>query len=241
MLHSILKRKVTIDGVKEDSFTSSVIGLMQYLPCETFWFLLREACSDKSNLPQIAGSLIGLQFWPRWDATGIKGRKYIEPDVFLEFTNFDLIIEAKRGDDGGQYEDQWKNQIRAYCNERTEEKKKLFYITLGGNSNKLNEKVSIEYEVDQEKIACETTINKCNWMGLLMQVYRLKDQLMAVTASIPHQQALIRILNDLIVGFNYHGFFHINWFQSMPSYSIRKESLFTFSSLQKFENLIHHE
>lgn len=240
MLHSILKNKLAIEGVKEDSFTSSVIGLMQYLPCETFWFLLREACSDNSNLPENAGNLEVLQFWTRWDATGIEGKQYVEPDVYIQFSNFDLIIEAKRGDDGGQYQTQWEQQIRAYCNER-EGDKELFYITLGGNSNKLNDKVNLDFEKEDETKFIHTTINKCNWMGLLIEIHNLKDQLAIMTTPIPNKYAMIRILDDLIAGFNYHGFFNIKWFRQMRSYPINKKSLSTLSSLIKNENLVPHE
>ena len=159
----------------------------------------------------------------------------------LQFSNFDLIIEVKRGDDWRQYQTQLEHQIRAYFNGR-KGGKELFYIIFGcSNNNEFNENVKLDYEQENETKSILTTINKCNWMDLLIEVYKLKEQLALFTTPIPYKYAMIHILDDLIAGFNYHVFFNIKWFRQMRSYSINKKSLSTFNSLIKNENSVLHE
>ena len=56
-------------------------------------------------LPEIQpspGPVREAHFWPKWrlDDRGV------EPDAFMQFENIDIIIEAKRRDDSGQYPQQ---------------------------------------------------------------------------------------------------------------------------------------
>ncbi|MBI9062572.1 MAG: hypothetical protein JEZ14_11350 [Marinilabiliaceae bacterium] len=195
--------------------------------------MLRAVCTDSTNLPIVAGNLEGIEFWPRWSAEGIEGRQYIEPDVFMQFCNFDLIIEAKKGDDGGQYNEQWINQIRAYCNEMKDDRE-LFYITLGGNSDKLNDRVEVSYNTDEKIQKITTTINKCDWMSLLIEITTLKSQLKTVSTSISSHDAILRLLDDIIASFNYHGFYNVKWFKNLTYKSVNNESIETLSSLPNF-------
>lgn len=206
MLENILNNKLASN---EDAITSTIIGLLKYLPADLFWHILRQACGN-NKLPPISGTLKQTEFWPKWNAAGTSNSKYVEPDVFLRFDSFDLIIEVKSSDEGGQYAQQWENQIKAYTNEY--EKQELVYITLGGNAVKINQ----EIEVDDKKYA----ITKCSWMSLLMETSATLQEFKKTEAPFSNKASTIRLLEDVIRGFNYHGFFNIKWFEGMKMYTI---------------------
>ena len=71
LLHKKLKDSFENPHFKpsEDSLTSSVMGLMQYLPDDIFWDLLRSSCGRSSNLPESVRAIMSVNFWDRWDAT----------------------------------------------------------------------------------------------------------------------------------------------------------------------------
>lgn len=54
LLHKKLKNSFENPHFRpsEDTLTSSVLGLMQYLPDAVFWELLRSSCGMSSNLPE---------------------------------------------------------------------------------------------------------------------------------------------------------------------------------------------
>ena len=104
MLQALLKNKLkeafrdSYFEPSEDSKTSSVFGLLQYLPAQTMWNLLRQSCGNNSSLIEKSGGLQNIQFWERWLAEGdeISNSSFVEPDVFCEFDEFNLIVEAKK-------------------------------------------------------------------------------------------------------------------------------------------------
>ena len=100
----------------EDSLTSAIFNHLFHLPAELFWQILRNACYGK-DLPMHAGELLEVKYFPKWDAAGTTNEQFVEPDLFLRFREFDLIIEAKRWDDGMQDPAQWEKELIAYANE----------------------------------------------------------------------------------------------------------------------------
>ena len=106
----------------EDSLTSSVLDLLKYLPTTLFWDILRESMYQK-NLPKYCGELMSFEFWPNWNPEGTDNSDRVEPDVFLRFEDFDVIVEAKRYDTTGQTIGQFNNETRAYYNEYGEDDK----------------------------------------------------------------------------------------------------------------------
>lgn len=211
MLENTLNNKT---NSREDQITSTIIGLLKYLPSELFWNIIRNACNDNSNLPKLPGDIDFISFWDKWSAEETINKNYVEPDVFIQFSEFNVIIEVKPYEDGGQYKQQWRNQITAYNNEFTEGKK-LIYISLGGNYIKTNDKL-----IYKEK---EYIINKCNWTGILLEVSDVLKELKKIKTPFPNKLASIRILEDVIRGFNFFGYFDINWFEGMNTYTIDYE------------------
>jgi len=210
MLQALFKQKLkeafrdSTFEPSEDSKTSSVFGLLQYLPAQTMWDLLRQSCSDYSSLGEISGELQDIQFWTRWSAKGddISNLRDVEPDVFCEFENFDLIVEAKKDDQTGQYEQQWINEISAYMNEYADNKKALIFIAFGGNKTFESKKIYIKGR--------EYFVHLASWQNLLNAIDNHKKK-----CSILEQK---RILSDIIRAFEKHNFFCLEWLENLGEF-----------------------
>lgn len=92
MLHSKYYKKET----NEDKKTSAAFENLMLLPDNVFWPIFRTSCFDAPNLPFQSGKLISYDFWPHWDRTGTDHANYVEPDSFLEFEAFNVIIEGRQ-------------------------------------------------------------------------------------------------------------------------------------------------
>ncbi|WP_299577477.1 hypothetical protein [uncultured Sunxiuqinia sp.] len=195
----------------EDSLTSFVFERLFYLPVELMWTILTKACCG-SELPKQAGKMVSTEFWPHWDAEHTSNSIFIEPDVFIRFSEFDLIIEAKRYDKDQQYQGQWENQIQAYRNEFSDEKP-LFYIALGGLFTHETQTVN------------GIKVVMCRWKSLLEQV-KMAHQLLSESEGLLYSSdAILRILSDLKKVFRLHGYATGLWFSSLPfqDYSINSD------------------
>ena len=113
----------------EDVKTYSIIGNLLYLPTSIFWYILRNA-SDVNNanvrkLPVLPDDedFIDFEFWPYWTL-----QDKVEPDVFIRFTNFDLIIELKVHDYNQQTSWQWKREFAAYYMRYPKDSRAIFFV-----------------------------------------------------------------------------------------------------------------
>ena len=221
MLHSTYHNKDTY----EDPKTSSVFETMLMLPDELFWGVLRSACFDNDNLPLVSGQIEAYEFWPHWDPTGTTNTSLVEPDVFIRFQSFDVIIEAKYNDHSGQYSQQWENEIVAYRNEYGKDKP-VYFIAVGGNAEKASECVSIVKDV---------VANKCTWLSLLIQITKLRDNYEALPLISNNQSAVIRLLSLIELAFNIHGVYNIHWFDDIktPKPLISQDSILTLKTYFK--------
>jgi hypothetical protein len=192
---------------------------------DMFWNVLRDSCFDNSNLPLVAGEIDSYEFWPKWDPTRTTNSNYVEPDLFIRFQQFDLIIEAKYSDYGGQYQQQWKNEITAYNNEYKEDKRKVYFVAVGGNADKTNEELKSK----------EITINKCTWNSILIQVSRLNSELQNLRMHSHQLSATLRILELVTLAFNIHGVYNIHWFDEIKKTktTISPDSIQTLKSFFK--------
>lgn len=221
MLHSTYHNKDTY----EDPKTSSVFETMLMLPDELFWGILRAACFDNDNLPLVSGQIEAYEFWPHWDPTGTTNTSLVEPDVFIRFQSFDVIIEAKYNDNSGQYSQQWENEIVAYRNEYGNDKL-VYFVAVGGNAEKASESVSLVKDV---------IVNKCTWLSLLIQITKLRDDYEALPLISNNKSAVIRLLNLLELAFNIHGVYNIHWFDDIktPKPLISQDSIQTLKTYFK--------
>ena len=204
MLQAILHKKNlwTPTGKRsEDALTSSTIGLLQYLPDETFWQILYEASGQK--LPRLSevGVIKNISFWERMSAEGTNNKSSVEPDVWLELERMHLIIEAKRYEEEGQYEGQWLNEIQALLNTLAEDDERpIWLLALGGNNQTTEEPQTIKGRGD--------SIVRMHWQTLLEEVKKYTYE------SSPYSSVEKRICKDIIKAFELFGYFSLKWLDS---------------------------
>ena len=202
MLHSTYHHKET----NEDPKTSAVFENLMLLPDNVFWHMLRLSCFSNKTMPIYSGRLLSFEFWPHWKRTGKNNSNYVEPDLFLKFEQFDVIIEAKYGDNGGQYQYQWQQEITAYHNEYNDDKPFIF-IAVGGNQSVAAETISVKKE--------KVEIYKCNWLSILMAVNKYQKELESISFPDMNVSATLRLLDNIILAFNVNGLYNIYWFDTM--------------------------
>ncbi len=229
LLHNKLKDSFTDPHFKpsEDSLTSSIIGLLMYLPDDLFWQLLRNSCGMQSGLTESVGDILSVNFWEKMEADGKHNSNYVEPDVWIECRDCNIIIEAKKNDLCGQYEDQWTKEIDSFYKTFIDDDKQLIFIALGGNdslqdcSKKINDKFY--------------TIYTSSWYNLLHEVDKYQLSLQKENLS-KETKGYMRLLCDILSMFAVHGYLSINWLEGMAHTSIDHNSSKILSSLWEFEN-----
>ena len=208
----------------EDSLTAAVFTHLLHLPAEVFWQILRNACyTDK--LPKNPGEPISVDFWPHWNPKGTYNNTYVEPDVFIRFSTFDLIIEAKREDNYQQYRGQWEKEAMAYENEYGSEKVPLKMIALGGIWDVKDE------EVAYKAIRCP--VHMCKWSRLLDECKRVLKELEWLDYPTMQTRAHERTLTHLIDLFAWHGYSTGLWFSDF-NFEINRLSPVVTSCLEVF-------
>ncbi len=190
----------------EDSLTSFVFERLFYLPVELFWQLIKESCYG-SELTTFCGPILSKEFWPHWDAEDTNNTNFIEPDVFIRFKEFDLIIEAKRFDDNQQNPIQWKDQITSYYKEYKEDGKQLFYIALGGLHSEKSEFIK----------EGNVWVVKCRWKRILDNVKGLLKSLKHSQGILTSNDSIISIFEDLVTVFQIHGYATGEWFDEIKN------------------------
>ncbi len=222
MLQAILHKKATLKPRKdnqsedvsepktntqpEDALTSSIIGLLQYLPDEVFWQILYEASGQR--LPEFskAGAIENISFWKSMRFPELD-RQSVEPDVWIKLEKMHLIVEAKRYDGGGQYNEQWDREIKALLKHLEEEEdqpideQKICLLALGGNNQTTEESRTIRGR--------EYSIVRMHWQTLLEGVKKCTYD------SSPYSSAEKRICKDIIKAFEIFGYFSLKWLDSL--------------------------
>lgn len=97
---SAIGRKAQVQ-LCEDTLTAGVFDTLLLLPHEVFWKILTNAPKE-SFLPKSCEPIEKYEFWPKWNSSETGNACFVEPDLFLRFKSFDVIIEAKRWDFVGQ-------------------------------------------------------------------------------------------------------------------------------------------
>jgi hypothetical protein len=189
----------------EDSLTSTIFGTLLYLPRKLFWQILHNA-SYHCTLPNEDNKIESIEYWPHWKAENSKNLNFIEPDIFLRTSNYDLIVEAKRYDYDQQNSIQWLNEFHGYLNHYSDDAKTVFLLAIGGISNECNETFKIKDK--------EIKVIKCRWARILNEIKRLKNKVERNENTIPNIDSISTILDDLIIGFRIHGYATGEWFEN---------------------------
>lgn len=211
VLHKKLKASFTDPTFRpsEDTLTSSVVGLLQYLPPEVFNKILNESCGINSPFPNDIGDIDYINFWEHWDATETSNARIVEPDVIISTNKYHIIIEAKKSDESGQYSEQWLNEIKAFLNTHELDDRNVVLLALGGN-------MSLEHNnliVDD----ISYPIYKASWFNILNSVSKLINEILPNYVK--------RILSDIIDAFEIHGFFNIEWLDSIQTVEFNKNTI----------------
>ncbi|MCB1206328.1 MAG: hypothetical protein KDN18_18855 [Verrucomicrobiae bacterium] len=201
-----------IDRPREDSLTASVFSTLLHLPVNEFWQLLRKAC-PAADLPVYVGEPDSIEFWPKWDASGTANTNYVEPDVFIRFPEFDLIVEAKRGDIGSQHQSQWLNEVQSYCNVYGSEDREVRLMALGGVWNIRDESVPLPASVSNAETERRCPVHMAEWRRLLEAITDERRRQRGESPS-GDGKARVRILTDAIHFFDVHGFVPLRLFSS---------------------------
>lgn len=163
MIQALQHHKTNIRFI-EDERTSMIIGTLLHLPTAFTLEIIFNAIGDKPSIlkNKTKEHLQKMpEFWPHWSAKGTSNEHHVEPDVFMRFGSFDLIIETKKDDDKtSQYSNQLNNELIAYENEYGKEDKKVYLIALGGNTD--------DIESVNEKRRNKILI--CRWYNLLNSI-----------------------------------------------------------------------
>jgi hypothetical protein len=190
----------------EDSFTSSIFGLLLYLPAEQFWDIIKNAAQIKPDIG-FPGQVFGYEFWPSWKT---KTGDRCEPDIYIEFENLNLIVEAKRYDGEQQLEYQWQTELEAY-HESIESDKPVCLLAAGGIRNGSLTSITTR---DQSKTC---PVIQCRWSHLLNQISSMKNHLAKAPENTINGYTQLNILKDLVISFEIHGFQTGKLFNTMPT------------------------
>lgn len=207
MIQAFFKGKSAIQATQNEDFkTSSSIGLLQYLPDEVFWNIMRNSCVGFTTTD--FGKIESFNFWAHTDATDTSNSQLVEPDVWIETEKYDVIIEAKVGDGGGQYTAQWQNEIQSIKNEQNNNdyEKPIILIALGGNENMHPERVM------------DCPVYKASWYNLLNAVVNERE-------TQNENGHVCRILDDVVELFARQGIMKMEWFNTLPLASVDAHAL----------------
>ncbi|RAJ16370.1 hypothetical protein [Olleya aquimaris] len=205
--------------VCEDSLTASVFDLLKYLPTDLFWHILKQAL-HQDHLPSYCGEILDIQYWAKWNAKNTSNKNYVEPDVFMRFKDFDLIIEAKRYDVNQQSNYQLKNEIKAYLNEYIDDQKTVYLIQLGGLDINCKKE---DFIINNIKVLQ----SKTNWTSLLKSIDTIYKSYLE--QSIPNQKPTILLFEDIINVFAMHGFHQKMWLQECEIFTINTKAIQSFN------------
>lgn len=206
----------------EDSLTATVFDTLKYLPTELFWHILKHS-QYYDKLPKYPGEIESISYWDNWNSKGTKNTRYVQPDVFIRFEEFDLILEAKRYDEYQQNILQIENEIVAYQNEFGSLSKKVYLLQVGGLQHK-NDEGNIR------KGNIEVIVSKTDWTKILDSCITIQERLKLSNLSI--NESYSRILEDTINGFGLHGYFKKNWLKEIkiiPSSIISIGNIFSYA------------
>lgn len=180
MLTAILHGKagrVEIDGhqlswrtlfrKREDLLTSVLFGRMPYLSSCVHDAFLRVLLGNECAVD--LGQLSDIQFWPRLSES--EGRRYVEPDVLIEYPHHRLLIEVKPPFGGMQTSRQWRAEVQA-LHRQNDEPKQIILLALGRNHPKWRssaDKLEIEFSSIALRVIC------LDWPELLRRLGLIRD------------------------------------------------------------------
>lgn len=221
LIHNKLSRSIHQGRFKaiEDTLTSSVIGLLQYLPDDLFWQIISKSCGNSSvNLPNIVGKIESINFWEKLNATDTYNTLYVETNVWIITEKYNIIIEAKKSDNTSenyQYEEQWLNEITAVGHVN---KRPILFIAIGGNNN-----------LKDKTIKCKKknyTIHTASWYNLMNAIIEIRNEILSIKDN---NRIIVSILEKAIKALEFHHIIKTIWFDTLYRTSINLETASNFN------------
>lgn len=216
-----------IDRPREDSLTASVISHLLHLPFEVYWKIIRNACFHSGMLPENPGEP-EVHAWPHWSPTGTRNSRFVEPDIFLRFPDFDLIVEAKFEDWGQQNPEQWARELEAYTNEYGQERRSVKMLAIGGIYQTQDDQIKHRWVPGSDNLSDTEgphdfvcPVHMCQWSRVLYHCKQMEREI--AKAAYPTSQSLAhrRILADLIRMFAHHGYQTGIWYSETIGHRAR--------------------
>lgn len=181
MLTAILHGKagrVEIDGhpiswrdlfrKREDLLTAVLFGRLPYLS---------EAAHDAflsllvgNEISDQLGQLRDIQFWPKLNSC--KERRYVEPDLIIEYNDHRLLIEVKPPFGGIQSLSQWREEVRA-LQQQDDDPKQVVLVALGRNQPEWR---SLAIKLEKEFPSLSLHVVCKEWPELLNGVRPMLEQ-----------------------------------------------------------------
>lgn len=156
------KNKRSDIEICEDSKTSTVFEILSIFPNNSLWEILRNSASIDISIEP--GDFQDIQFWPKWNPHKTSNSQFVEPDVFIQFSKLDIIIEAKINNSNPQSTIQWSNEILAHCNEYGYTHQ-FILIAVDGNSGS-NGKEEVSFATPDSFIG----VYKTDWNTIVNEV-----------------------------------------------------------------------
>jgi hypothetical protein len=122
-------RYADVFKLNEDFLTAAVFSRLLYLTSEALSSLLLRGL--EVNL----GPLKEAAFWPAWSVESKSGETIrVEPDLYVQFEDRDVIVEAKLNDNPGCHApEQWSREWAAwYKGEHSQREKQAVLLAIGG-------------------------------------------------------------------------------------------------------------
>lgn len=221
MLQTLLHHKLTseeseaISSNKEDSCTSSVFGLLQYLPDELFLSILKESCGNLASFPDDIGRIQEVLFWKKFYSAHLPRvqQKYVEPDVIIETENYSIIIEAKKYD-GIRQQDfgQWEREILVVedYHKRKKITKGIIFIAVGGADHSKARNCKLTNFLKKHQLYITSWISLSD--AIHKAIVKISDQ-----EELNHQ---LRLLKDADKALKHFGHFKTIWLNTIAPYRI---------------------
>lgn len=221
MLQALLHRKLTseeqiaISANKEDSCTSSVFGVLQYLPDDLLINILKDSCGNLTSFPDDIGRIQEVLFWKKFYSAHLPRvrQKYVEPDVIIETENYSIIIEAKKYD-GIRQQDfgQWEREILVVEDyyKRNKITKGIIFIAVGGTEHS---------KIRDHKLTSflkKHQLHITSWISLSDAIHKAIVKI-ADQEELDHQW---RLLKDADKALKHFGHFKTIWLNTLPNIKI---------------------
>ena len=172
--------------------------LEKLLSDENLWWVLRNACDKQAlaatPLPDNVGKLEKFEFWPSWkpDSQLERNSSRVEPDVFLRFEQYDIIVEAKRHDfTQSQNIEQWQNELGAWCQEFQTDRP-VVLLAIGGNTTVGT------CEVELEHLPQQFRVERLHWE-------MLRDSVFELSSRFSNDTQLAHLFDQLDIVFEFFG------------------------------------